>query len=297
MNWTRRRSKSYRTTPVRNRLLPQLNSTQARVPGFDLAALQQATVVLVGAGGIGSPVAAMLARKGVGHLILIDHDVIELPNLTRQAYSAADVGKYKVHALANSIATTGLFPTRIDAHPFNFQECLERGLSFDNAALIVAGVDNNPSRRAVCAYGLDHNIPVIHAAVGRGGNECYTMIQEPRKACWGCAFDHYVTDDSYPCQLPGIIDVLAVVAGAIVFSVDTIVSNRPREWNTREFFLDGSLPDRARRFTENESVRLTNFFIRTMWKTGALASTIIARLSSAIVLASLEAKRRNRRLP
>jgi molybdopterin/thiamine biosynthesis adenylyltransferase len=244
-NWTRR-SKSYRTSPVRNDLLRQLNSTQAKVRGFDLAAVQQTTVVVVGAGGIGSLVAEMSARKGVGHLVFVDHDVVELSNCTRQTYGLADVGTYKVHALAKAIAKMGLFPTRIDAHPFNFQECLERGLNFDNAALIVAAVDNNPSRKAVCAYGIEHNIPVIHAAVGRDGNQCYTMIQEPRKACWGCVFDFYVNDNTYPCQLPGIIDVLSVVAGVIVFSIDTLVSDRPREWNTREFFLDGSLPDRAR---------------------------------------------------
>jgi adenylyltransferase/sulfurtransferase len=255
MKWTRR-PKSYRTTPVRTRLLQQLNSTQAKVPGFDLAALQQATVVLVGAGGIGSPVATMLARKGIGHLILIDDDVVELPNLTRQTYSPADLGKYKVHALAKSIANMGLFPTQITALPYNFQECVEWRLSFGNPALIVAGVDNNPSRKAVCAYGIEHNVPIIHAAVGRDGNQCYTMIQEPGKACWGCAFDHYVNDTTYPCQLPGIIDVLALVAGAIVFSVDTIISNRPREWNTREFFLDGSLPDRARYVDRRADCRL-----------------------------------------
>lgn len=49
--------------------------------------------------------------------------------------------------------------------------------------------------------------------------------------------------------------------------------------------------------TDIESVRLTNWFIRVVWKTTALVLTIITRLSTAIVLASLEAKRRNRRLP
>jgi molybdopterin/thiamine biosynthesis adenylyltransferase len=245
MNRTRR-SKIYCTKPVSKHSIPQLNSAQAKVQGFDLTALQQATIAVVGTGGIGSHVATMAVRKGVGHLALADPDVVELPNCTRQTYVPADVGKHKVHALANSIASMGLFPTRIDAHPFNFQECLERGLNFDDATLIVAAVDNNPSRKAVCIYGIEHNIPVIHAAVSRSGNECYTMIQEPGKACWGCVFDFYVNDNTYPCQLPGIIDVLSVVAGVIVFSIDTLVSNRPREWNTREFFLDGSLPDRAR---------------------------------------------------
>lgn len=255
MNWMRR-AKTYRTSPIRKRLLPELNRTQAKIPGFDLASLQQATVVLVGAGGIGSLVAMMLARKGIGRLILVDHDLVELSNCTRQIYTPADIGKYKVHALAKSLAATGLFPTRIEAQPFYFQECLERGLSFGDASVVVAGVDNNPSRKAVCAYGLERNIPVIHAAVGRGGNECYAMIQEPRKACWGCVFDCYVNDNTYPCQLPGIIDVLAIVAGAIVFSVDTIVCDRPRAWNTREFFLDGGLPDRARQVDRRADCRL-----------------------------------------
>jgi hypothetical protein len=156
------------------------------------------------------------------------------------------VGKYKVHCLARNLANDGLFPTTVAAQPFRFQELCERGHSFDDATLLCCGVDNNATRRAVCQYALDHNIPAIYAAVSRGGNEAYTMVQEPRQACWACAFPHYVNDDTYPCNLPAIADVLMVVAGQIVFTVDTIISGRPRAWNVRETFLDGSLPDRAR---------------------------------------------------
>ena len=59
----------------------------------------------------------------------------------------------------------------------------------------------------------------------------------------------YLTDTSYPCQLPGIADILAVVAGGIVFAIDSLLAGRPRTWNVRETFLDGSLPDRARTVT------------------------------------------------
>jgi hypothetical protein len=89
-------------------------------------------------------------------------------------------------------------------------------------------------------------VPAIYAAVSRTGNEAYTMVQEPAGACWACAFPHYVNDQTYPCNLPGIADVLMLVAGQIVFTVDTIIGDRPRAWNVRETFLDGSLPDRAR---------------------------------------------------
>lgn len=245
MIWSRR-SKSYATSPIRAGLQPVLNSTQAMIPGFELAAIQAAHIVLVGAGGIGSPVAATLTRKGVGKLSIVDDDKVELPNLTRQLYSRQDIGKYKAHCLARNIERDGLFPTRVEAHPFRFEELLERGHSFDDATLICCGVDNNPTRRAVCHYAIEHNKPAIYAAVSRGGNEAYIMVQEPRKACWACAFPHYVNDDRYPCGLPAIADVLMVVAGQICFAVDTLVSDRPRTWNVRETFLDGSLPDRAR---------------------------------------------------
>lgn len=241
-----RRSKTYRTSPVRTGLREELNSTQAKVAGFDLAALQAAHIVLVGAGGIGSPVAAALTRKGVGKLSIIDDDVVELKNLTRQWYGRADVGKYKAHCLARHLAGEGLFPSTLDAHPFRFQELLERGHDFTDATAIIAGVDNNPSRRAVCEYAIAHNLAVVFSAVSRGGNEAYTMLQEPRKACWACAFPAMVNDDAYPCHLPGIVDILMVVAGEIVFTIDTVVSDRPRKWNVRETFLDGTLADRVR---------------------------------------------------
>ena len=99
-----RRSKSYQTSPVRTGLREELNSTQARIIGFELPAMQAAHIVLIGAGGIGSPVAAALTRKGIGRLSIIDDDVVELKNLTRQLYDRGDVGKYKVHCLARNLA-------------------------------------------------------------------------------------------------------------------------------------------------------------------------------------------------
>lgn len=254
-----RRSKTYQTSPVRSGLRDELNSTQAKISGFDLSAMQAAHLILIGAGGIGSPVAAALTRKGVGRLSIIDDDVVELKNLTRQWYDRADIGKFKAHSLARNLSDDGLFPTTLVAHPFRFQELLERGHSFDDATVLCCGVDNNATRRAVCQFALDHNVPAIYAAVSRGGNEAYTMVQEPRKACWACAFPHYVNDHAYPCGLPAIADVLMVAAGQIVFTVDTLISDRPRSWNVRETFLDGSLADRARMISRRSDCEVCGY--------------------------------------
>jgi molybdopterin/thiamine biosynthesis adenylyltransferase len=244
MTFWERRVRSFRTWPVR--ALTELNMSQAPIEGFDLGAYQAAHVVMVGAGGIGSQVATALVRKGIGHLTLLDDDRVELKNLTRQLYCKHDVGKYKAVRLARHLTRDGLFPTRIDAHPRRFQELIERGDRFDQTSILICGVDNNPTRRAVAAFALARDIPVIHAAVSRDGNHLYVMVQKAAEACWGCAFPNYVNDNTYPCNLPGIIDVLQVVAGFVVFTVDTLICGRPRDWNVRQIYLDGSAPDRAR---------------------------------------------------
>jgi len=246
MNFWSRRGRTFRARPVQSALTAELNASQSTVPGFDLAALQAAHIVLIGAGGIGSQVAMAMIRKGLGRLTVVDDDRVEHKNLTRQLFSRRDVGKLKAVQLAKQLRRDGLFPTKIEAFPRRFQELVDRSHDFGKASVLICGVDNNPSRRGVSAFALEHDMAVIHAAVSRDGNQLYVMVQEPGHACWGCAFPHYVNDSNYPCNLPGIIDVLQVVAGFIVFAVDSVVCARPRAWNVRETYLDGSLPDRAR---------------------------------------------------
>jgi sulfur carrier protein ThiS adenylyltransferase len=76
--------------------------------------LAEASVGIAGAGGIGSNVAMMLARAGVGRLVVVDHDSVEPRNLNRQCYFADQAGMPKVTALADLIARTGS-PTSVVA--------------------------------------------------------------------------------------------------------------------------------------------------------------------------------------
>jgi len=242
-----RRPKQFRSVGLNARLHDELNASQAKVPGYDLAANQAAHIVHIGSGGIGSHVTSALVRKGVGRITLIDDDRVEHKNLTRQLFSKHDVGKLKSHVLAKQLARDALFPIELRSYPFRFQELLERGYNLSSPDLMICGVDNNPTRRAVSEYALQHHIPVIHAAVARDGNSLYVMVQEaPERACWGCAFPAHLNGNNYPCNLPGIIDVLQVVAGCIVYAADSLICTRHREWNVREIFLDGSVADRSR---------------------------------------------------
>ena len=98
---------------------------------------------------------------------------------------------------------------------------------------IICGVDNNPTRISVAEYCLARDIPLIVNAVSRDGVQMYCAIQEPDKACFGCIMPQAMNNNVYPCNLPGIIDVIQVVSGVTVYALDTILMNRNREWNSR----------------------------------------------------------------
>lgn len=94
--------------------------------------LKRASVAICGLGGLGSHIAIMLARVGVGRLRLIDFDIIEPSNLNRQAYSIDDLGAFKADALSAQIA-------RIN--PFITTEPLILKITKDNIAEALAGAD------------------------------------------------------------------------------------------------------------------------------------------------------------
>ena len=166
-----------------------------------------------------------------------------LHNNTRQLYLRDDVGENKALSLGGHLSEEGLFPCAITAYPYRFEEMLEKGYDFEDYDTILFLPDNNPTRVKGSIYGLEHAIPIIHGATSRDGNDGRCIIQEPGGACFGCIVPNEIDDDSYPCHLPGIIDVTQVVAGLVVYAVDTVLSDRPRAWNYKKIFLTGGAPD------------------------------------------------------
>ncbi|MGH1419407.1 MAG: HesA/MoeB/ThiF family protein [Hyphomicrobiaceae bacterium] len=240
-----RRTKRYHANPLSTRRALEANFAQGKVEGFSLPRHQDARIAVIGLGGLGTPVAHGLMRKGIGEIHLFDDDVVELSNLPRQLFTCDDIGKYKVHSTGKHLKRSAIFPITIKAHPVRFQEHFTGDLLGHTYDLIIAGVDNNPSRRAVSEFAHKHAIPVIHSAVARDASALYVFVQEPDAACWACSFPQFLDDTSYPCGLPGSIDVLTVAAGHVLYATDTILGSRPRHWNRRVVFLDGSIPDQT----------------------------------------------------
>ncbi|MEJ2513585.1 MAG: hypothetical protein P8Y72_18545 [Anaerolineales bacterium] len=99
------------------------------------------------------------------------------------------------------------------------------------------------TRISVTEYCLSKNIPLILNGVSRDGSQMYCAVQQPGKAGFGCIMPQEINYSRYPCNLPGIIDIIQVVSGFTVYALDTILMLRYREWNLRMLSLDGSMPE------------------------------------------------------
>jgi molybdopterin/thiamine biosynthesis adenylyltransferase len=192
-------------------------SRQIMIPDFGgkgQIRLRQARVLIIGAGGLGSPAALYLAGAGVGTLGLVDPDRVELSNLQRQIlHTTADSGRRKVDSAEDKIRQLNpdvevvVYPTRIEA---------------DNAAEIFAGYhfiidgsDNFTTKFLVNDVAVELNIAFSHAGIVRLQGQTMTVL--PRKsACYRCLFGAPPpAEEILSCQQAGILGAVAGTIGSI----------------------------------------------------------------------------------
>jgi molybdopterin/thiamine biosynthesis adenylyltransferase len=220
---------------------------QRKIPGFSQEVFSNSRVLLIGAGGLASPIALTLARKGIGGLGLVDSDIVEVSNLSRQRFFEKDIGNNKAVALAENLALECIAETDIWGIPLRFEEAVVVGadLSCDVA---VCGVDNNPARVAASSYFRRLGIPVVLTAVSGDGDHGYVFVQEKHGACIGCLYPDMADDNRYPCPgTPAIADILLAVGSLAVYAIDSLLMSRPRDWNYRRISLSGNNFDGATR--------------------------------------------------
>ena len=215
---------------------------QERIKGFDQSVMGRLRVVQIGAGGLGGEMAQGLVRKGVGQLKIFDGDTVELSNLTRQFFYEEDLYKNKAVSLAKNLVKEGVNGTHITAYPFMFQKAIEDKVDL-SCDIVICAPDNDEVRMFASRYFYD-KAPVIFTGLDEQANTGYVFIQEPGRACIGCAMPDAVNNDRQPCpNTPAVIDLVKIIAGFTLFSVDSTLMNRVRAWNYRQLFLCGSVPD------------------------------------------------------
>ncbi len=178
-------------------------------------ALLAAHALIVGAGGLGSPVALYLAAAGVGRITLADHDVVDLTNLQRQiAHDLASVGRNKAHSAAARMR--GMNP---DVHVIELPLRLE-GASLD-AAIAAADVvldcsDNFATRHAVNRACVAHRKPLVSgAAVRFDGQVAVFDLRREEAPCYACLFPEHAQDAEMRCAEFGVFAPLVGVVGAM----------------------------------------------------------------------------------
>ena len=177
--------------------------------------LLEASVLVVGAGGLGSPALLYLAAAGIGRLGFVDDDVVDGSNLQRQVlHSTAALGEAKVESAARRIRE--LNP---DVDPIAYGERLtsqtvDRVLA-DRWDVIVDGADNFPTRYLVNDASVWHGVPVIHGSIYRFEGQV-TVFAPGRGPCYRCLFPEPPPPELAPsCAEGGVLGVLPGVIGSL----------------------------------------------------------------------------------
>lgn len=174
-------------------------------------ALKAARVLVVGAGGLGSPAALYLAAAGVGAVGLADPDIASLSNLQRQVlYATADVGRPKVDVAAGRLAQLNPNVT-IATHPVALDGGNARDLIADYD-LVLDGTDDFATRFSVNAACHAECKPLVSGALGRWTGQIGVFAGRP---CYRCLVPE-IPPDAETCAMVGVVGALAGVIGSMM---------------------------------------------------------------------------------
>jgi sulfur-carrier protein adenylyltransferase/sulfurtransferase len=192
----------------RHLLIPELGEAGQR-------RLLEARVLLIGAGGLGSPASLYLAAAGIGTLGIVDDDVVDESNLQRQiAHSTHRLGDPKVESARDTL--TALNPD-VKVKAFNERlssENIDRILA-EGWDVIVDGADNFPTRYLVNDASVWHGIPVVHGSIYRFEGQA-TVFQPGEGPCYRCLFPTPPPPELAPsCAEGGVLGVLPGVIGSL----------------------------------------------------------------------------------
>jgi molybdopterin/thiamine biosynthesis adenylyltransferase/rhodanese-related sulfurtransferase len=177
--------------------------------------LLDAKVLLIGAGGLGSPASLYLAAAGVGRLGIVDADVVDESNLQRQiVHSTESLGEPKVESAKRAIEALNPDVEVVAYKERLTSENIERILA-DSWDVIVDGADNFPTRYLVNDASVWHGIPVVHGSIYRFEGQV-TVFKPHEGPCYRCLFPTPPPPELAPsCAEGGVLGVLPGVIGSL----------------------------------------------------------------------------------
>jgi adenylyltransferase/sulfurtransferase len=191
-------------------------SRQIMLPDVDIDGQEKllaARVLIIGLGGLGSPVAMYLAAAGVGHLTLVDFDSVELTNLQRQiAHTNARIGDNKATSAARSVR---------ELNPDIDINCIETLLDVDGlaaqvklATVVVDCTDNFQTRFAINAACVAAKVPLVSgAAIRLEGQIAVFDSRSATSPCYRCLYEE--DSDDLTCAANGVLAPLVGIIGSM----------------------------------------------------------------------------------
>ena len=172
------------------------------------------SVLIIGAGGLGAPAALYLAAAGVGHIGIVDADVVDLSNLQRQViHTTNDIGKPKVESAKETMEAINP-----DVEVTTYQKFLASDNIMDiikDYDIILDGTDNFPAKFLINDACVMANKPFVHAGIIRFKGQLMTVIPH-ESTCYRCVFKTMPPKDAVPtCKQAGVIGAMAGVIGCL----------------------------------------------------------------------------------
>ncbi len=186
----------------------------SEVGGKGQKKIGKARVLVIGAGGLGSPIALYLAAAGIGKMGIIDADTVDLTNLQRQIlHHTQDVGRPKVDSAAEKIKD--LNP---DVDVVTYQKYLDAENALEIYAdydYVIDGTDNFPAKFLINDAAFFSKKPLIHGGILRFDGQLFTIIPG-ESACYRCIFPELPPQGIVPsCQEAGVLGALAGLIGTL----------------------------------------------------------------------------------
>ena len=177
--------------------------------------LLETSILLIGAGGLGSPAALYLAAAGVGRLGIVDDDRVDASNLQRQVlHSTGELGESKAESARRSIEELNpdvevvTYEERLSSE--NIDRILGEGWEF-----VVDGADNFPTRYLLNDASVWHEVPVVHGSIYRFDGQA-TVFKPFVGPCYRCLFPQPPPPELAPsCAEGGVLGVLPGVIGSL----------------------------------------------------------------------------------
>ncbi len=198
------------------------------------ARLAEARVVLVGCGALGGSSAQNLTRSGVGELVLVDRDVVDVTNLPRQVLFEdrhAAAATPKVEAAREALSRIG-GPTRIDVHAVHVDSGNVEDL-LEGADLVLDGTDNVATRYLINDFCVAREMPWIYGGVVGARGLCLAVL--PRRGpCLRCVFPDPPPASSLPtCETDGVLQPAVALVAAMQSGLALRILSRGREFEPK----------------------------------------------------------------